>query len=303
MSAVLAPSIRAAARRKPFAIGLAPLDPAAWLEIDAARPADLALKRRLYAEDPGAVFAEAPGAEAAQEEALRLVEAQLAAGGVPPAPLPENAAPAALLQAAFQVQEDLLLLQRAAADAPYRLTAGALFFPSAWSLREKFGRPIAEIHDPVPGFGRGSRNAAVIDRMFAALRPEAPLERSGWSIYPDGALSHPLIKLRGAAARAAPSLAARAAAILADPHLRVERQTLRKLPETGALLFTVRIHILRLADLEAAQPRTAEIRAVAADLAAALAALSEDALAFKNLGLARDPLLARLRALADPEAG
>ena len=35
----------------------------------------------------------------------------------------------------------------------WRLAAGSLCFPSSWSLDEKFGRPLQEIHAPVPGFG------------------------------------------------------------------------------------------------------------------------------------------------------
>jgi hypothetical protein len=37
-------------------------------------------------------------------------------------------------------------------------------------------------------------------------------------------------------------------------HLRVERQTIRRLPETGAVLFTIRIRLYRLAELLADQP-------------------------------------------------
>jgi hypothetical protein len=32
-------------------------------------------------------------------------------------------------------------------------------------------------------------------------------------------------------------------------HVRVERQTIRRLPETGAVLFTIRIRLYKLADL------------------------------------------------------
>ncbi|MFN9937275.1 MAG: heme-dependent oxidative N-demethylase subunit alpha family protein, partial [Hyphomonadaceae bacterium] len=32
-------------------------------------------------------------------------------------------------------------------------------------------------------------------------------------------------------------------------HVRVERQTIRRLPQTGAVLFTIRIRLYRLADL------------------------------------------------------
>lgn len=277
----------------PFAIGVKPLDPARWLEVDERRAEEIALKRRLYAESPETYFAAEPGSEPAQREALRLVRAHLAEKGAPPPPDDPDLPP--LLRAALQVQEDLLILTKDAESAPYRLVAASLSFPSSWSLAEKFGRPMHEIHDPVPGFGTGTRNAKVIDRMFASLRAEQLFERFGWSIYGDGALSHPILKLRGEAARRAASLEDKSAAILAAPHIRVERQTLRRAPETGALIFTIRIHVDPLALIEA-RPDGARL---AAGLAEALAGMSEEAVAFKNLTLARPPLLERLRARAE----
>ena len=37
------------------------------------------------------------------------------------------------------------------ADGLYRLIGGVLCFPSSWVLRDKLGRPISEVHGPVPG--------------------------------------------------------------------------------------------------------------------------------------------------------
>ena len=51
-----------------------------------------------------------------------------------------------------------------------RLAVASLCFPSSWSAAEKFGRPVDEIHGPVPGFGPASRPAGLIARMFDNLR-------------------------------------------------------------------------------------------------------------------------------------
>lgn len=73
-----------------------------------------------------------------------------------------------LLAASLLVQEDLALMRRG--EDGWRLAAASLCFPSPWSLAGKFGRPVDEIHGPVPGFGPGSRPAGPIARMFDNLR-------------------------------------------------------------------------------------------------------------------------------------
>ena len=60
------------------------------------------------------------------------------------------------------------MLMRRGEDG-WRLAAASLCFPSSWSLEEKFGRPLQDIHTPVPGFGRGTRTADIIHRIFDNL--------------------------------------------------------------------------------------------------------------------------------------
>jgi hypothetical protein len=185
-----------------------------------------------------------------------------------------------LLTAARLVQEDLVVMQRDATG--WRLTSGAVCFPSSWRIRDKFGRPVEEIHGPVPGFGPGTRPAGLINRMFDNLRPEQPVLRWNWSLYGDDVLPHPL-----------PSPTARryGDGDRADQvFLRNERQTLCKLPETGAILFTVRIHIDPLEALE----RHPSGAAVAAALNRQLCELDEAQLAYKGMAADRQRLVRRL---------
>lgn len=262
-------------RRRAFAIGLSPLGPA-WLAPDARRDAELALKRRLWREAPAEVFAAEPAAAAAQAEAAAMIAAAIGA------PTTDQTAPP-LQRAALTVQDDLVLMARDGPEAPFRMVAASVSFPTHWSLAAKFGKPIADIHAPVPGFARGARNAAVVDRIFAAMTPAQPLERYNWSIHADRALRRPFS--HGAE---------EASALLIAPCLRVERQTLRKLPESGALLFTIRIHVEAL-DVLLAQAGGA---ALASRLADALEALSRTEAAYRGVSAARSALVARLRAAA-----
>jgi hypothetical protein len=283
-----------------FAIGLKPLDLTDWIDADEHLAEDLAEKHRLAQSRWDDVFAAEPGTEEAQAEVLDLLVAYLpgrypslfrrdgdAVEIIPTGRrVPIEAAPA-LWTAAQLVQEDLVLMRRA--EDGWQLAAASLSFPSSWRLREKFGRPIHQIHAPVPGFGEGSRNAGLVARMFDNMRPETAMIRWNWSVYGDGALHHPS---DSPPRRFGPG--ERAESIF----LRVERQTLRRLPLSGDILFTIRIAVDPLAVLE----RHTDGSRIAAAMIEQLLALDDAQLAYKGLSLERDRLVARLAELK-PGAG
>jgi hypothetical protein len=162
----------------PFTIGLKPLDPAGWIEVDGHLEAHLAEKDRLEAGHGSSVFAAEPGTEEAQQEVLALLvdhlparfpeiyrrtgdtmlvgpsgrAVVLAKPGMPP-----------LKIAARLVQEDLVLMRRGAEG--WRICAASLSFPSSWSLAEKFGKPLREIHRPVPQNAPQTPTHDIIDRI------------------------------------------------------------------------------------------------------------------------------------------
>lgn len=283
---------------RPFQIGLKPLDPEAWIDVDERLGAYLDEKARLRVSHRDAVFVAEVGTEAAQAEVLEMLAEHL------PRRFPEiyqrrgaemeivplrrsvplvEAGLAPLQVAASLVQEDLVLLRRS--ESGWRLVAAALDFPSSWSLREKFGRPMHEVHGPVPGFGAGTRNAAMIERMFDHLRIEMPVIRWNWSLFGDERLFHPE---GGHPDR--PRFGVNGESI----YLRVERQTLRKLPVSGDILFTIRISV----DPLAALTQHVEAPAIATALIAQLEALSPEQARYKGLWHDREALVRRLRIMA-----
>ena len=291
---------------KPFTIGLRPLDLANWIEVDANFAAHLAEKRRLYAEIPEKVFVEEPETRAAQQEVLdlltthlparfpqthRLADGTVEVEGVRPSALPPPP-DAPLVAASLLVQEDLILMRRGTDG--WRLAAGSLCFPSSWVLTEKFGRPLHQIHVPVPGFGPGSRPDELIARMFDGLQGQA-MERFNWSIQAGDALYHPLSNVqRDDRASGRPSKFADAAAIDAAAFIRVERQTLRKLALSKDILFTIRIHLDPLAVLA----RHPDRKRLALSFAGQLQALDRAQLDYKGLTADRDRLVATLERMA-----
>lgn len=284
---------------KLFQIGTKPLAPENWLEPDASLSLQLAEKDRLLHENRNAVYAERAESIKAQQELLELLREYL------PAALPQHYRPHAdgltiadidevrpataqdrpLLAAARLVQDDLLILQRDA--QAWRLTAACLCFPSSWLLADKIGRSLEDIHDPVPGFGPGTRSAQIMARMFDAARPDAPMIRWNFSLYGDDRLFHPdsvgpTEQRFGATERADPVV------------MRVERQTLRKLPKTGALAFTIRISLDPLEKLQG-HPRQAEI---ALSLVDQIEALTPEQLDYKGLTREKIRVIERLKELS-----
>jgi hypothetical protein len=214
-----------------FQIGLKPIAPEDWLEGGEADPA--ARKDAIRAAAPGLVWAETPDSRAGQAEALELVEAALG-----PAPLSPDLPP--LYAAARRVPDDLCLMEKR--DGAWRLTALSLSAGSFFTAEEVIGRSLAELHDPVTGFAE--RFLVRVQRIFEGLRPGLVLERRNWTLLNSAALHTP--SSAPIRARIGEIDTGQAGAVL---HLRVERQTLRRLPRTGGALFTIRVWLAPLSDL------------------------------------------------------
>jgi hypothetical protein len=145
----------------------------------------------------------------------------------------------------------------------------------------------------VPGFGPGTRNSHVIERIFDNLDAALPVARLNWSIQSKDALYHPL-SAAGRIGRSAADTSTFPGGDAAHAFIRVERQTLRKLPVSGDILFTIRIHLDPLSVLG----RHPDRQRLAASFAAQLSALDTDQLGYKGLGADRDRLVEVLDTIA-----
>lgn len=278
-----------AGQTRPFTIGLSALDPNRWIEPDDDLPRYLREKRHLIDTHLADVFLATEDSLPAQRECLCALANHLetrqqsthlrdgtcmhVAGhtvDLADEPLPP------LLRAGLLIQDDLVIMMKR--EAGWSIAAAHLSFPSSWSLAEKFDRPMEAIHEHVPGFQGGTRNAEMINRIFDNLLPEQPAERFNWSINWRQKLFHPET---GRNDNAAPDEAV----------VRVERQTLTKLPETGAIVFTIRIYLDPVI-LFKNHPEGARL---AMALAGQLEALDDAQTAYKGLDVQKARLVARLR--------
>jgi hypothetical protein len=216
-----------------FTIGLRPIPVEAWLEGGEADPA--ARKDPLYATSRGLVWAEAEGSRLGQDEVRSMVEA--AVGPIPRSPdLPP------LFAASRMVSDDLCLMEKR--EGQWRLTALSLSAGSFFTAEEVIGGSLAELHGPVTGFAE--RLLVRVQRIFEGLRPGLVLERRNWTVLNSAELHTPAsAPIRARIGEIDRGDAARALT------LRVERQTLRRLPATGGALFTIRVWLAPLESLTA----------------------------------------------------
>ena len=138
-----------------------------------------------------------------------------------------------------QVQEDLLILG-GAGDMP--LLAGQLCFPNSWSLEDKMGKSFLGIHEKVPLFveriGRSS------NLLLERLKPGRAVWRVNWSVKSSPQLNQLVRLSRLDEALASGNDPAHLVGLTAENigercYLRVERQTLSRLPRTRGILFTI----------------------------------------------------------------
>jgi len=140
--------------------------------------------------------------------------------------------------AAQLVMEDInLLMQGDGADREYYLRASFSMGPAGWDIEERIGWPLRRIHHPVPMWQEKLRKP--MDKFFCNLPVSDPVQRNTFFMqvddtmfqqkpFPDWLPSPPKVE---------------------DIRIRIERQTLRRLPRSQAILFMVRTYLLPVVDL------------------------------------------------------
>ncbi|OOY22360.1 hypothetical protein BMI86_01745 [Thioclava sp. DLFJ5-1] len=222
--------------------GVIPVTYEDWLEVDDAYAAQMGLRDRLIGEARDLVLGLSEHGRPAAEELYDLVLPMLPAlgfaGSAETVTRPDGAVvaldradPLATLGRLLQCDLCLMEADEAAfGHAEHVLTGGALCFPSGWTLREKFMRPMMRIHEPIEIYtdDLGKR----VQRLLDGVREGRGL-------------------MRGTASRSAahlhdPRSEYEFAHAPADaPYIRVERQCLFRLPRTNAVIFSIHTQVVR----------------------------------------------------------
>lgn len=201
-------------------MGLVRLAESEWLD-----PApDLALRAEAFDAHPGSVMV-LPEAEAPARELAAMLGVD---GG--------------LEAAARSVWEDLCILTRTSPDAPLLLTGAAVGFPTDWRIADKIGKPLLAVHQPIHGYADHLSQA--VDAFMERLEPGEIYGRTNVFVLASDALRH--MPEGDPADRFAHVTPANAGEAL---FVRCERETLRRLPATGAIVFTIGIYRCPLGEL------------------------------------------------------
>jgi len=215
-------------------VGARALDLTKWIEINSDYEIDLAQKQDLLSMKHDEVFLSIPLGDAGSREVLELLSEHL------PRIFPErwpnevSVDPSLhpLEAASLLVQEDLCLMSQVGND--WILSAASLCFPSRWDVREKIGKNLLGIHGPVPHYAETL--GAATQNIFDQLSIERPVWRVNWTVMDSGELHQPT------AVRSPDAMEITSANIEEALYFRRERQTLRKLPDSGDILFTIRTY-------------------------------------------------------------
>ncbi|KAL9114035.1 MAG: hypothetical protein Q9227_001807 [Pyrenula ochraceoflavens] len=171
------------------------------------------------------------------------------------------------------VQDDLaLMLERP--DGQYYLLSGAILLAGFWRLTDKFGMPLSEIHTSgsVPQF-RSKLEKGMLN-FFRRLRPEEPVLRNNYFLQVDDDLawSH---SIGDEDSDSVSWSTAQKNKAIEHHYFRSERQSLRRLPRTGAVVFTIRTYFVPVTEL-------AEEEYVPGRLASAVRSWGEDVAKYKG---------------------
>ncbi|KAI0206263.1 hypothetical protein F4808DRAFT_406616 [Astrocystis sublimbata] len=197
-------------------------------------------------------------------------------------PLPEDP----MQMCARLIQDDLAIMIEKP-DGQYYFLAGCIVLPGFWRLADKFGMPLSEIHTSgnVPQYKEKLEKGMM--NLFRRLKPEEIVGRNNYFFQVDDDLgwSQSVGSEDSAAGGGHVGWETAEMGRAIDHHyFRSERQTLRRLPKSGGVVFTIRTYFHKITDV-------AEEDYVPGRLASAVRSWGDDVSRYKGRARWGDVLL------------
>lgn len=128
------------------------------------------------------------------------------------------------------IPEDFAIVLRNERDGLYYFRAGVICSALGWNVSTKIGLTLKDIHKPIPDYKE--KMAFSMDRYFSKMPTNAPIQRGSWGLEVGTPLfmppGHPHEKLREVQ---------KEGLTVDDCYLRVDWQTLRRLPLSAGIVF------------------------------------------------------------------
>ena len=196
-----------------------------------------------------------------------------------------------LLQLSYMIEEDFMLLDEDGGIP--RITAAANAYSSSGRLVASVGHDMAWTHALVPQLTQklGTR----INRVIGSVHAATPCERFNWQLTPMASVFFPHSDPHAANAAAMQHISAE---LRRDPGragellwIRVERQTLSRLPDSNATAFSLHTYSDPLSSIRSDLESLRAIRALLTDY-------TEERWKYSEMDMVREPLMLWLEAAA-----
>lgn len=152
-----------------------------------------------------------------------------------------------MLIAAKMIQDDLAIMIEGK-DGVYYLKAGAIILPGFWRFKDKVGMPLYEIHTSgdVPQYKEKLHSGMA--KFFTRLTCDKPVVRNNYFIQTDDELAWSS-SIGDEKEDTVGWNTAVPATTAQQLYFRSERQSLRRLPKTGGIVFTIRTYFCPISEL------------------------------------------------------
>ena len=180
------------------------------------------------------------------------------------------------------VQDDLAIMVEKE-DGQYYLLSGAILLAGFWRLEDKFGMPLSDIHTSgdVPQFREKLEKGMM--NFFRRVKPEKMVARNNYFLQVDNDLARSWSIGSEDSPEVSWNTAEKNRAI-EHHYFRSERQTLRRLPRSGGVVFTIRTYFLPIIEI-------VQEKGVPGRLASAVRSWGEDVSRYKGKERYGDVLL------------
>ncbi|KAJ7756863.1 hypothetical protein DFH07DRAFT_958998 [Mycena maculata] len=227
-------------------MSLKTMQPDYWIELEGTYRKRIHQRMSLYAEHGKKIVDWQPGSEGACRELMEMViqfvcaryprQFEMDRSGVFHNKIldisSDTKTTPPLLVLLQHIPEDFLITLEDKKSGLYAFRAGVSCSSIGWNVSTKIGLNLHEIHEPVPDYKEKMEFS--MDRFFSKMPADKPIQRGSWGIEVGQPLflqeDDPEFKL-SRETRAPPDLD------ISDIHLRVDWQTLRRLPRSRAIVF------------------------------------------------------------------